>query len=81
MKRLALVALVAAFLPAGGAAATAAKFNPDPVFPAGAISETTSHRDREARPRRLDARRPAASVNCWSQKDWKRLQLWNGARP
>jgi hypothetical protein len=78
------VALLAALLAGCGgatgskpAAKPAAKLNPaDPVFPIGRISETTSHQIAK-----LDdvasklAGRPTI-VNCWSERDWKRFQIW-----
>jgi hypothetical protein len=77
VKRLLLVALAA--LAVGGGQASAAPFNPDPVFPVGPISGTVSHQivklDKVASA--LAGRR--AIVNCWSQRDWTRLQSWRGA--
>jgi hypothetical protein len=78
VKQLLLIALLAALLPAS-AAATAAKFNPDPVFPAGPISETTSHRIPELGRVASDLAGRHATVNCWSTEDWARFQAWNGA--
>ena len=78
MKRLAAAVLLAALLP-GGAAATTATFKPDPAFPAGPISQTTSHEipklDHVASV--LAGRKTV--VNCWSEKDWTRFQAWLGA--
>jgi hypothetical protein len=77
MTRLAVVPLVA-LLAVGGSRVSKAAFDPDPVFPVGAISGTVSHEiaklDRVASA--LAGRR--AIVNCWAPKDWTRMQVWQG---
>jgi hypothetical protein len=77
VSRLLLAALVA--LAVGGGQAKAAAFNPDPVFPVGPISGTVSHQivELDHVASALAGRR--ATVNCWSQRDWTRLQAWRGA--
>ena len=62
-----------------GSQASAAAFNPDPLFPVGPISGRVSHQIRP-----LDSVASAlagrhATVNCWSPRDWARLQAWRGA--
>src|SRR5579871_34812 len=77
MRHLA-IALALGLVIVSGANARSASFDPDPVFPVGPISDTTSHQiaklDRIAS--RLAGRR--TTVNCWSLRDWTRLDSWRG---
>ncbi|MDX6482076.1 MAG: hypothetical protein QOG85_2586 [Gaiellaceae bacterium] len=81
MKRLAVAALLAALLAGCGSAAAVkpapVKFSPDPVFPVGPISETTSHQIAQLDDVASKLAGHRATVNCWSEKDWSRLQAWN----
>jgi hypothetical protein len=69
----------AAALAVGIHLSRASSFDPDPIFPVGPISDTTSHQiaklDQVAA--KLAGRK--ATVNCWSQHDWARLQGWQSA--
>jgi hypothetical protein len=77
MKRLALVALLAALLAGCRAGPT---FDPDPVFSVGPISDTTSHQITKLDHVASMLAGRQTIVNCWSEHDWEQLQAWRGIR-
>ena len=52
--------------------------NPDPVFPAGPISGTVSHQIPALDHVASTLAGKLATVNCWSNRGWARLQAWDG---
>ena len=73
MRRLLLAAIVA--IAVAGGQANAASFNPDPVFPDGPIcrGRPATRSSGSVRSASTLAGRHA-TVNCWSQRDWARLE-------
>jgi hypothetical protein len=78
IARLAVVGLAVVVAGVASQSSTAGGFNPDPVFPAGPISASVSHQipKLERVASALAGRR--AVVNCWSNRDWPRMQAWQG---
>lgn len=75
----AALAAASVAIAAGAQLSHASSFNPDPVFPVGPISGTTSHQIAK-----LDQVASAlagrhAIVNCWSQSGWTQFQAWQSA--
>ena len=54
----------------------AGSFNPDPLFPVGPISDTTSHQIAKLDQVASKLAGQKAVVNCWSLKGWAQLQAW-----
>ena len=61
----------------GAQASGGSGFNPDPVFPVGPISGKTSHQIAKLDHVATVLAGHHAIVNCWSQRDWTRLQRWD----